>query len=192
MLLFNRELLFVCAAPTCGAMAKLCPERCCYTADGYYCIECSERRRAHVVLAAIERALGFRVPRQRAPDLHLACGLCIQRHTRLDQNALGLFYRSLLVYGRTAPAQATRLAQSYDLKDLHNLVKLHLYRAGLMLCRRHHKSELAACVTTFTDVFSTQADVLDVVLEWRRSQRQLQDTLFQKRDRAALSALLHE
>lgn len=189
MLYFNREALFICAHPKCGAMAKLCPDRCCYTPDGYYCIECSKRRRALVLLQAIERTLGFPVPRQKTGEVTLECSLCIGRNTRVDQNALAVFYSSLLAYGHAIPALASRLAQTYDLRPVHSVAQLFLYRGGVLLCRRHHRKELYQVVQALTNVFSTRSDVVTVILEWKNAQRLIMDTMYQRRNRAALSAL---
>lgn len=203
LFVFHKELLFVCCGPRCGAIAKLCPQRCVYTADGYLCIGCSRRSRAQWLARFVEERLGWALPRGRvranpaaassggSGDAHttLECALCTGRHARVEAKGVNELHAALNTFGGTPPALAPRLAQQLPLAEVRRLAPLFVYPTGLLLCAKHHHASLAECVSVRTNVFSTRDEVLAVVREWHKQRRQFLDVIFHKRDRALLSAM---
>lgn len=176
MIRFRGKAYFICCGDGCGFIAAFCPERCRYTAEGYLCVRCSERRCRVQIQQQLRAALGF--------DLCsgvVKCDLCIGRNVTFQQRAYDAFEHATALLMAGSPVAADTLAARP------NFCTAFVYPAGVVLCEQHHRPDLAQYIEAHCSPFMTCNEILRMCKAYTAAKKEHHDKLHAKSNRFALS-----
>jgi hypothetical protein len=176
MVRFRGKAYFICCGDGCGFIAAFCPDRCRYTADGYLCVRCSERRCRQLIRTRLRAALGFDLC-----DGIVKCDLCIGRNVTFHQRIYDAFEHatSLLMAGSPVASDA--------LVSRPNFCSAFVYPAGVVLCEQHHRPDLAQYIEAHSSPFMKRDDILRMCKAYSAAKKEHHDKLHAKSNRFALS-----
>jgi len=176
MVRFRGKAYFICCGDGCGFVAAFCPDRCRYTADGYLCVRCSERRCRAQIRERLRAALGFDLC-----DGVVKCDLCIGRHVTFQQRAYDAFENATALLMAGSPVAADTLATRP------NFCTAFVYPAGVVLCELHHRPDLAQYIEAHSSPFMTRDEILRMCKAYNAAKKEHHDKLHAKSNRFALS-----
>jgi len=202
MLLFHRELLFLCSATGCGMIAKLDTARCAYTSQGFFCHKCTNQRRARWLLEYVESGFGCALPRQKrvvrkkgeprpiVDQQGVVCALCPTRTARISRHAVERLHDLCKAYGEST--DGANLDVHFPVLEQNESTQLRVYPAGVLLCPKHHSTDLAELVAARASPFSPRAEVIELIMAWHQARKAYYQELYRKRDRAVLASMRSE
>jgi hypothetical protein len=176
MVRFRGKAYFICCGDGCGFVAAFCPDRCRYTADGYLCVRCSERRCRAQIRERLRAALGFDLC-----DGVVKCDLCIGRNVTFQQRVYDAFEHATALLMAGSPVAADTLATRP------NFCTAFVYPAGVVLCELHHRPDLAQYIEAHSSPFMTRDEILRMCKAYNAAKKEHHDKLHAKSNRFALS-----
>ena len=177
MVRFRGKAYFICCGDGCGFIAAFCPERCRYTADGYLCVRCSERRCRMQIRAWLRTSLGFDLC-----DGIVKCDLCIGgRHVTFHQRIYDAFEHATALLMAGSPVTADTLVSRP------NFCTAFVYPAGVLLCEQHHRPDLSQYIEAHSSPFMTRDEILRMCKAYTAAKKEHHDKLHAKSNRFALS-----